>query len=60
MGLFYGLWLVLEREALLLFYNRGLLCPLCREADEEATHRLTTIENRKTAYELILMEWVYI
>ena len=35
------------------------LYPLCREVDEAAAHRLTVIENREIAHEVILSELVY-
>ena len=35
------------------------LYPLCREIDQAAAHRLTTIENHETAHEIILSELVY-
>ena len=50
-----------ERPALyasLLLSER--LYPLCRSVDEAAAHRLTTIENREIAHEVILAELVYI
>jgi hypothetical protein len=35
------------------------LYPLCREIDEAAAHRLATIADYKTAYEIILKELIY-
>ena len=35
------------------------LYPLCREIDEAAATRLTTIVDRETAHEIILSELVY-
>jgi hypothetical protein len=47
-----------------ILYSRLLLSerlyPMCREIDEAAAHRLTTIGNPEIAHEIILSELVYI
>jgi len=46
-----------------IFYNQLLLSerlfPLCREIDEAAATRLSTISDRKIAHEIILSELIY-
>jgi hypothetical protein len=59
-GLLHKEYLQEEKPALysmLLLTER--LYPLCREIDEAAATRLTTIPNRNTANEIILSELVY-
>jgi len=36
------------------------LYPLCREIDEAAAHRMTTIPDREAAHEIILSELVFV
>ncbi len=36
------------------------LYPLCREVDEAAEHRLTVIQDREVAHEVILSELVFV
>ena len=51
------------REHRPILYSQLLLSerlyPLCREVDEAAATRLTTIADRETAHEIILSELVY-
>ena len=59
-GMMHKDYLRREKPALyasLLLSER--LYPLCREIDTAAAHRLSTIENRETAHEIILSELVY-
>ena len=35
------------------------LCPICREIDEAAAHRLANIADKEAAHEIILAELVY-
>jgi hypothetical protein len=59
-GMMHKEYLRREKTALyasLLLSER--LYPLCREIDTAAAHRLSTIENRETAHEIILAELVY-
>ena len=59
-GMMHKKYLREEKPALyasLLLSER--LYPLCREVDEAAAHRLTTIPDREAAHEIILAELVY-
>ena len=59
-GMMHKEYLRKEKPALyasLLLSER--LYPLCREIDQAAKHRLTTIETRDAAHEIILSELVY-
>ena len=59
-GIMHKTYLREEKPALyttLLLSER--LYPLCREIDEAAANRLTTINNREAAHEIILAELVY-
>ena len=52
----------LHSEKPILYFTLLLsekLCPICRELDSAAKHRLATIPDREQAHEIILSELVY-